>query len=93
MRCQERSLPRQITHISYQPDGSHDTTCRITGWGPDGPVPARVRKVADSGDGTAWLVYGGEWGLRLEPGNTTSEWHLDAPEQWGEPFILLDKKP
>ncbi len=91
MRFQALSFPQRLSRLVYELDGE-PTPCRITGWGPDGPEPARVRKVMDSGDGSAWLVYGGAWGLRLAP-ESGGEWHPDAPDQWGEAYIMLDQKP
>ena len=92
MRFQELSLPRQLTRMAHEVDGA-PIACRVTGWGPDGPQPARVRKVMDSGDGSAWLVYGGEWGLRLAPADAEPDWHQDDPDQWGEAYIMLDQQP
>ncbi|MBI5136002.1 MAG: hypothetical protein HZA24_01560 [Nitrospirae bacterium] len=92
MRFQPLSLPRRVGAVILHGADGGALPCRVTGWGPDGPGPARARKVADSGDGTVWLVYGGAWGVRLAPaGGEGAEdpWRADAPGQWGEPFITL----
>ena len=62
----------------------------VTGWTAAGaPSPAAVQKVDDSGDGIAWLVAGGDAGVRLKPAGSPAPWGLGDPDQWGEPFLLL----
>lgn len=89
MRFQSLSAPRRVAGIVLHSEDGYARSCRVTGWGPDGAEPARARKVADSGDGVVWLVYGGEWGIRLTGGAGDAPWHPDDPGQWGEPFITL----
>lgn len=52
--------------------------------------PARVVRVEDSADGTAWLIFGEAWGLRLKPKTVSEEWSLESKNQWGVPFLVLD---
>jgi hypothetical protein len=54
--------------------------------------PAQAVRVEDSADGTAWLIYGGNWGLRLKKMGTNSPWSLEDAHQWGAPFFVLDSK-
>ncbi|MBI4203011.1 MAG: hypothetical protein HY532_07870 [Chloroflexi bacterium] len=78
--------------MAYPPRGAYGW-CRVTGWSSeeDGmPCDAYLVKVGDSGSGTAYLLYGGDWGVRLMPGDATEEWSLDSPRQWGEPYMLLE---
>lgn len=56
--------------------------------GDDSWVKAQAVKVADSGDGYAFLITGGRWGLRLRPAGQAGPWSLDDLKQWGEPFKL-----
>jgi len=49
---------------------------------------ARCVKVADSGAGFAFLIFGGPWGLRLKPEWHKAPWDLSDPKQWGEPFKI-----
>lgn len=51
---------------------------------------AHARRVEDSSDGTAWLVFGGNWGLRLRPSDTPGNWSINDSSQWGAPFLVLD---
>lgn len=46
-----------------------------------------AQRVEDSADGTAWLVSGGAWGLRLK---ISGAWSMSADDQWGVPFLVLD---
>ena len=71
-----------------------ELTLDVTGVAKDGSwVPARCVKIADSGAGFAYLIFGGEWGVRLKPIWHTAEWDLADPKQWGEPFkIYGDEK-
>ena len=96
MRFAAQSLPRRMTHLWLEEDGKQ-LHYAVTGWGPDGPAPARARRVMDSGDGTCWLVEGGDWGLRLarlsgDDPNQTVEWQLDHPQQTGQPFLTVDSE-
>jgi hypothetical protein len=71
------------------PDG---VLCQVTGWSSaDGgvPVTAYAVQVEDSGQGIAYLVYGGDWGIRLRPAGSGNEWRIDDPEQWGESHLVL----
>jgi hypothetical protein len=45
--------------------------------------------VQDSGDGSCYLVFGDEWGLRLREEDAPGLWDLQNPGQWGLPFLLL----
>ncbi len=61
----------------------------VTGVAKDGIwMPARCVKIADSGAGFAYLIFGGEWGIRLKPSWHTAGWDLGDPKQWGEPFKI-----
>ena len=81
---------QEITHVRLLlPDGVA-AWCDVTGWTAAGaPCPAHLQKVDDSGDGVAYLVSGGEAGLRFKPSGSAAAWRLDAPEQWGEPFLII----
>lgn len=85
--------PVRVSRVkAYQPRGPYDW-CRVTGWSSEGdgePVEAYCVKVRDSGAGTAYMVYGGDWGVRLMAGGADERRSLDSQAQWGEPYILLD---
>jgi len=71
------------------PDGI-PVWCEVTGVEEGGVfVPAVATRVEDSSDGTAWLIYGGLWGIRLRM-TPSSPWSLNDKTQWGRPFLVLD---
>ncbi len=49
---------------------------------------AHCVKIADSGAGYAFLIFGGEWGLRLKPVSHSAPWNLEDSKQWGEAFKI-----
>lgn len=64
----------------------------VTGWSDDEDNPiclAYAQVVEDSGAGTAYLVYGGLYGLRFKPLRSQAPWSLTDPEQWGEAYLAL----
>ena len=50
---------------------------------------AHARQVEDSAAGSAWLIIGGDWGVRMRPAGGGA-WSLDDHGQWGAPFLVLD---
>lgn len=86
---QERSDPQTVTHVLRRRQGD-DVWCPVTGLDAGMvPVPARMRRVDDSGEGICTLVYGGLWGIRLKDPSCQEGWSLEDPHQWGEGFLLL----
>ena len=72
-----------------EPDGR---LCDVTGWSSEGdgsPVEAYAVQVEDSGSGAAYLIYGGDWGLRLRAADDNGDWNADNHEQWGETHLVL----
>ena len=79
-RFKALDAPRAVSRVRYD-----SQVCQITGWSSaagGSACPALAVGVEDSGGGTALLIYGGDWGLRLTPGGS------GAP--FGEPYLLLD---
>lgn len=77
---QPRTAPVPITHVRTERDGNA-VWCAITGLDEDDhPIPAMACLVDDSGDGACYLVFGGDWGLRLTD---------DSNATWGVPYMLL----
>ncbi len=82
--------PRPVTQVRLERRPGELEWCHVTGWTVDGtPCPATIQKVDDSGDGTAFLLHGGDAGLRLQPASQPTPWQLDQPHQWGEPFMIV----
>jgi hypothetical protein len=83
LRWRAESEPREVTRLRYWVDSDEAVVCRITGWSSAGggtPCPARWVVVEDSSSGSARLVWGGDWGLKLVP--------EDGSEPFGEPYLL-----
>lgn len=78
-----------VRQIRLARDGEPPQWHDVTGWTAAGPSPARLQKVDDSGEGTAFLLYGGDAGVRLRPAHRAAPWRLDDAAQWGCPFLLL----
>jgi hypothetical protein len=64
----------------------------VVGWTGrlDRPVcGATVQKIDDSGAGVAYLITGGDWGVRLKPVDDPSEWSLQNRRQRGAPYLIV----
>ena len=86
---QAHEEPREVTRVVCGlPDGTTGL-CQVTGWSGHGPVSAYAAKVFDSGEGVVLLVFGGDEGIRLKPGDSIEPWDLASARQWGEPCLLL----
>ncbi|HTL69908.1 MAG TPA: hypothetical protein VL404_01310 [Candidatus Eisenbacteria bacterium] len=82
----ELGTPRPVAAILVDSAGE-ETRYDVTGVTADGLFErANAVKIADSGAGFAWLIYGGAWGIRMRP--DANEWSLDDDSQWGEPFKI-----
>ena len=87
---EDLDAPRLVTHVRLERAAGHPAWYEVVGWTAAGaPGQARMQKVSDSGDGTAFLVHGGEAGLRLRPEGSVRPWRLGEPAQWGEPLLLI----
>ena len=88
--------PAPVLQVRFYPPreagGGPETLCDVTGWQSDdggSPCPAYFAPVSDSGEGVAYLVFGGDWGLRLRPAGANEPWDIGSRRQWGEAYILL----
>ena len=90
---QELGSSRPIRAIRILDRGA-ETECEVTGVGKDGRfATAYCCKVTDSGAGYAYLISGGEWGIRLKPLAFAYEpWDLRNVHQWGEPFKIYGEE-
>ena len=83
----ELGRSRPVAAIRVDRDGREEL-CDVIGVGRAGAwLKAQCVKVADSSDGHAFLIHGGDWGIRLKPRSLSNEpWGFEARDQWGEPF-------
>ena len=81
-----------VSRIVLDEPGRPPGVYQVTGWSSEGdgsPCPAMYAPVSDSGQAQVHLVFGGDWGIRMKAEDSTVEWSLDDPEQFGEPYIML----
>lgn len=54
---------------------------------------AHAQKIADSGAGFAWIIFGGVWGIRLRPRESEEgPWDFQNKNEWGEPFKIYGEE-
>ena len=82
--------PVQVSRVRLERIPGRPAWYDLTGWTlAHAPCPAWAQPVDDSGDGVAYLLSGGDAGLRLRPAGDAAPWRLEDSRQWGEPFLLL----
>lgn len=85
MRGAERVAGSVVVNEVSDAYGPHE----VVGWCDGEPCEVRVVKIGDSGAGESVLIHGGNNGIRLRPAGSDTDWDVDAPNQFGEPYILL----
>jgi len=83
------SEPVRVTHVRLFEGETDGTLYAITGWNGEGPCDVFAVQVEDSSAGAAYLVFGGDQGVRLRPAASTALWSLYDPEQFGETHLVL----
>ena len=66
--------------------------CDVVGWTDNEVEPhcfALAQAVEDSGSGVAYLIFGGNCGIRIKLATTKEPWSLESSNQWGESHLLL----
>ena len=81
--------PQQVSQVRLYLKPGAGELYDVTGWTEDGPCPAMGAKVEDSGQGYAYLIYGGDGGLRYSPAGSSAPWSPEASDQWGDSHLLL----
>ncbi len=85
-------VPFPVSHVRIYEGEPEGRLCAITGWtsADDGPETlAYAVKIEDSSEGIAYLVFGGDWGVRLRPAESDAPWSLDDMDQWGETHLVI----
>ena len=78
LRFKSESERRAVAQVRYEGE-----ICDVIGWSSEqggSPCQAWTSIVEDSSAGTAALIYGGDWGLKVTPPGATPI---------GEPYLLL----
>ena len=92
LRFKELGPAHPVSHVKIYDRTSRGEWCSVTGWSDDSHQPlcsAFAQKVEDSGAGVTFLVFGGNWGLRLKPEASEDDWNLEHANQWGEAYLSL----
>ena len=92
LRFKEVNLAQPVTHVKIYDRTSRGEWCSVTGWcdDPDQPAcSAYAQLVEDSGAGMTYLVFGGNWGVRLKSADCHDDWEIGHPAQWGEAYLSL----
>ena len=92
LRFKEVGPAQPLSQVKLYDRTSKGEWCDVVGWSDDDlhPVcPAFGQPVEDSGAGFAYLVFGGNCGVRLKPITVTEEWSVESSHQWGESHLLL----
>ena len=85
--------PIEVMRVYSTSPNGEDMWCSVTGWSSDGECTAMSALAEDSGEGVVLLVYGGDEGLRLQPAESSDDWDLSNPAQWGEACLMLAEEP
>jgi hypothetical protein len=84
--------PRPVTRVRLYETAPAGEWFDVVGWTgePDRPTcGATVRKIDDSGSGVAYLITGGECGVRLRSVDDPSEWSVENNRQRGAPYLTV----
>ena len=86
------SEARPVRQVRLYHEGAEDGALYdVTGWQAKGePTPAMGALVLEAGS-QAYLVYGGDGGLRLQRAGSDAPWDLETPGQWGESHFLISE--
>jgi hypothetical protein len=85
-------LPFAIAQVRIYEGVPGGQLCSITGWSSENggsPVAVYAVQIDDSSEGSAFLVYGGDYGVRLKPGDSEEPWDTASTDQWGETHLVL----
>ncbi|HEU0073931.1 MAG TPA: hypothetical protein VFS30_07950 [Dehalococcoidia bacterium] len=85
-------LPFRVTQVRIYEGELEGMLHDIAGWSSAGdgtPVAAYAVHIEDSSAGAAYLVYGGDWGVRLRPADSEEPWSMEDAAQFGETHLVL----
>jgi len=90
-RFNDLEPPRVVSRVRLYDTAPAGEWFDVVGWRDDPVRPvceAMMRKIDDSGSGIAYLITGGEWGVRLKPAGDPSEWSVLNDRQRGAPYLI-----
>ena len=86
------ALPFRVAAVTLYEGEPEGARYEVTGWSGAGggtPVDAYAVEVEDSSSGSAYVVYGGDCGVRLRPAGSGADWDLNDAAQVGETHLVL----
>jgi len=92
LRFKELGPSREVTHLKVYDRSPKGEWCEVVGLCDDPHKPvcsAYAQKVEDSGAGHAYVVFGGNWGIRLTPLAISGDRNQEPCIQWEEPYLSL----
>ena len=69
-----------VSQIVIDEPGRPPGIYQVTGWSSEGdgaPCPAMYAPVSDSGQAVVHLVFGGDWGIRMKPAESSADWDIN----------------
>jgi hypothetical protein len=84
--------PFRVSQVAIYEGMPEATVYEVTGWSSvEGgtAVEAYAVQVEDSSEGSAYLVYGSDWGIRLRPVASDQAWSANSDDQFGETHLVL----
>ena len=86
--------PRDVRQVSLYHESDIGALYDVVALRNEDNAPSRAlgAAVEDSGEGRAYLIYGGSGGsggLRFRPASSSAAWDLAAVDQWGRSHLLL----
>ena len=83
--------PRDVRQVRLYHESDLGALYDVVAWRNEDNAPSRAlgAAVEDSGEGRAYLIYGGSGGLRFRPASSGAAWDLAALDQWGRSHLLL----
>lgn len=86
----ESGTPRVIEKLRIDDPNGVSTWCEAAAVEVGGFAPAQAVQVEDSSAGSAWLIFGGGWGVRFRAASAGEKWAFEDKRQWGAPFLVMD---
>lgn len=90
MAYAEVEPPKEVKRVHIEKNGKVEE-CWVTSVEEGGEfTSAKAAKVTDSGSGFAYVIFGGQWGVRLQQEDPKYHpWDFNNHDQWGEPYLLI----
>ena len=82
---------RGVRQVRLYHESAEGPVYDVVAWNNGDSEPSEASGVAveDSGQGRAYLIYGGNGGIRLHPASSSQPWDLASGDQWGRSHMLL----